>query len=31
MTACNTETAFCIAPVKGTLALLVFFRWGFGR
>ena len=31
MTACNTETAVCIAPVNGTLALVVFLRLGFGR
>ena len=31
MTACKTETAVCIAPVNGTLALVVFFRLGFRR
>jgi len=31
MTACNTETAVYIAPVNGTLALVVFLRLRLGR
>jgi hypothetical protein len=28
-TACKTETDVCIAPVNGTLALVVLLRFGF--
>ena len=31
ITACKTPTAVCMAPVKGTLALVVFLRLGLGR